>query len=175
MFGASIMQDRDLSEYNPSLSNTSKNLPCSHHLCKLGTNCKGPKEPCPYIVDYSSENTSTSGFLVEDKLHLASVSDHATKNHVQASVILGWVCLSSFVSAAVIIIIITIFFWTGMCSRFLSDTCYVSLFFFLVSNFIKAAVAGYKVVAIWMELLLMVLWDWDLGTFQFQVCLQKLD
>ncbi|KAM3736180.1 hypothetical protein ACB098_10G142900 [Castanea mollissima] len=89
VFGASIMQDRDLSEYNPSLSNTSKNLPCSHHLCKLGTNCKGPKEPCPYIVDYSSANTSTSGFLVEDKLHLASVSDHATKNHVQASVILG--------------------------------------------------------------------------------------
>ena len=121
MFGASIMQDKDLSEYNPSLSNTSKNLPCSHHLCKLGTNCKGPKEPCPYIVDYSSENTSTSGFLVEDKLHLASVSDHATKNHVQASVILGCVCLSSFVSAAVIIIIITIFFWTGMHSRFLSD------------------------------------------------------
>ncbi|XP_075639744.1 aspartic proteinase-like protein 1 isoform X1 [Castanea sativa] len=83
------MLDRDLSEYNPSLSNTSKNLPCSHHLCKLGTNCKGPKEPCPYIVDYSSANTSTSGFLVEDKLHLASVSNHATKNHVQASVILG--------------------------------------------------------------------------------------
>ncbi|KAK4559647.1 hypothetical protein RGQ29_008734 [Quercus rubra] len=89
VFGASIMQDKDLSEYNPSLSNTSKNLPCSHHLCKLGTNCKGPKEPCPYIVDYNSENTSTSGFLVEDKLHLASASNHATKNHVQASVILG--------------------------------------------------------------------------------------
>ena len=120
MFGASIMQDKDLSEYNPSLSSTSKNLPCSHHLCKLGTNCKGPKEPCPYIVDYNSENTSTSGFLVEDKLHLASASNHATKNHVQASVILGCVCLSSFVSAAVIIII-TIFFWTGMHSRFLSD------------------------------------------------------
>ena len=48
-------------------------------------------------------------------------------------------------------------------------------FFFLVFNFVKAAVAGYKVVVIWMELLLMVLWDWDLGTFQFQVCLQKQD
>uniref|UniRef100_A0A2N9IMC3 Peptidase A1 domain-containing protein n=1 Tax=Fagus sylvatica TaxID=28930 RepID=A0A2N9IMC3_FAGSY len=87
----SNMLDRDLSEYRPSLSNTSKNLPCSHHLCKQNTNCEGPdeKEPCSYIAEYNSENTSSSGFLVEDKLHLASVSDNATQNHVQASVILG--------------------------------------------------------------------------------------
>lgn len=95
------MQDRDLSEYRPSLSNTSKNLPCSHHLCKQNTNCEGPdeKEPCSYIAEYNSENTSSSGFLVEDKLHLASVSDNATQNHVQASVILGCVyivCLPLF-------------------------------------------------------------------------------
>lgn len=89
VFGASIMQDKDLSEYSPSFSSTSKHLPCSHNLCKLSTNCKGPKEPCPYIAEYDTENTSSSGFLVEDKLHLASVSDHATQNHVQASVIFG--------------------------------------------------------------------------------------
>ncbi|XP_062145867.1 aspartic proteinase-like protein 1 isoform X2 [Alnus glutinosa] len=83
------MLDKDLSEYSPSFSSTSKHLPCSHNLCKLSTNCKGLKEPCPYIAEYETENTSSSGFLVEDKLHLASVSDHATQNHVQASVILG--------------------------------------------------------------------------------------
>ncbi|KAG2709240.1 hypothetical protein I3760_05G229200 [Carya illinoinensis] len=89
VFGASIMQDRDLSEYSPSFSNTSEDLPCSHHLCEQSGNCKSLKEPCPYIAEYDSENTTSSGFLVEEKLHLASVSNHATQNHVQASVILG--------------------------------------------------------------------------------------
>ncbi|KAG2709241.1 hypothetical protein I3843_05G208500 [Carya illinoinensis] len=83
------MLDRDLSEYSPSFSNTSEDLPCSHHLCEQSGNCKSLKEPCPYIAEYDSENTTSSGFLVEEKLHLASVSNHATQNHVQASVILG--------------------------------------------------------------------------------------
>ncbi|KAI4337735.1 hypothetical protein L6164_016113 [Bauhinia variegata] len=81
--------DRDLSEYSPSLSSTSRHLPCSHQLCDQGPNCKSPKEPCPYIVQYSSENTSSSGFLIEDKLHLASDGRYSTESSVQASIILG--------------------------------------------------------------------------------------
>ncbi|KAH7524443.1 aspartic proteinase-like protein 1 isoform X2 [Ziziphus jujuba] len=81
--------DRDMSEYSPSLSSTSKQLPCSHQLCKLSTNCKGPKDPCHYTAEYNTENTSSSGFLIEDKLHLASSSGHAKPTYVQASVILG--------------------------------------------------------------------------------------
>ncbi|OVA14651.1 Peptidase A1 [Macleaya cordata] len=81
--------DRDLSEYSPSGSSTSKHVSCSHELCELGPNCKNPKQPCPYIANYYSENTSSSGLLVEDTLHLASSSDHASKNLVQAPVIIG--------------------------------------------------------------------------------------
>lgn len=81
--------DRDLSEYNPSKSSTSKHLSCSNRFCQLGSNCKNPKEHCPYNVDYYSENTSSSGFLFEDQLHLVSIDLHANKSLLEASVILG--------------------------------------------------------------------------------------
>ena len=83
------MQDRDLNQYSPSLSSTSRHLPCSHQLCNQNSNCKGFKDRCPYIKEYTSDNTSTSGFLIEDKLHLSS--NNATKNSVQASIIIGYV------------------------------------------------------------------------------------
>lgn len=85
------MQDRDLNQYSPSLSSTSRHLPCSHQLCNPKSSCKGSKDPCPYITRYASYNTSSSGFLIEDKLHLASNSRHGTKNSMQASIILGYV------------------------------------------------------------------------------------
>lgn len=88
------MQDRDLNEYSPSASSTSKHLSCSHRLCDLGTSCQNPKQPCPYTIDYYTENTSSSGLLVEDILHLISGGDNALKNSVQASVIIG--CVYSY-------------------------------------------------------------------------------
>lgn len=81
--------DRDLSEYIPSKSNTSKHLHCSHEFCELGPNCKNPKLPCPYISKYLTENTSSSGYLVEDTIHLATNNDHASKSLIQAPVIIG--------------------------------------------------------------------------------------
>ncbi|XP_028094136.1 aspartic proteinase-like protein 1 isoform X1 [Camellia sinensis] len=81
--------DRDLNEYSPSGSTTSKHLSCSHQLCQLGPNCQSPKQPCPYTVNYYSENTSSSGLLVEDTLHLAAGSDDASNISVQAPVIIG--------------------------------------------------------------------------------------
>ncbi|KAL6959295.1 cathepsin D [Sarracenia purpurea var. burkii] len=81
-------QDRDLNEYNPSGSTTSKHLSCSHQLCQLGPNCQSPKQPCPYMVNYYSEDTSSSGFLVEDTLHLGG-SDDASNVPVKAPVIIG--------------------------------------------------------------------------------------
>ncbi|KAM0971707.1 hypothetical protein FF1_019611 [Malus domestica] len=81
--------DRDLNQYRPSLSSTSKQLSCSHQLCKSSTNCKGPAEPCPYIVQYKSENTASSGFLIEDVLHLTSASKNTAPSSVQAPVIVG--------------------------------------------------------------------------------------
>lgn len=88
------MQDKDLNEYSPSGSNTSKHVSCSHELCTAGPNCKSPKQPCPYTVDYVSENTSTSGLLVEDILHLVSGGDDASNNSIRAPVIIGCVLLN---------------------------------------------------------------------------------
>ncbi|KAH7861334.1 hypothetical protein Vadar_024717 [Vaccinium darrowii] len=80
--------DRDLNEYNPSGSSTSKHLSCGHQLCQLGPNCQSPTQPCPYTVNYFSEDTSSSGFLVEDTLHLAGSGDTSNIS-VQAPVIIG--------------------------------------------------------------------------------------
>lgn len=82
------MQDKDLSMYSPAESRTSRYLSCNHELCSLGSTCGSAKQPCPYRINYYSENTSSSGLLVEDILHLATSEDHAS---VQASVIIGWV------------------------------------------------------------------------------------
>ncbi|KAK9134339.1 hypothetical protein Syun_013669 [Stephania yunnanensis] len=89
VIGASIMQDRDLSEYSPTGSSTSKHLSCSHALCEESPNCESPKQPCPYTAKYSSENTTSAGFLIEDILHLASSSDPGSKRLVQAPIIIG--------------------------------------------------------------------------------------
>ncbi|ONK73989.1 uncharacterized protein A4U43_C03F1650 [Asparagus officinalis] len=78
--------DKDLGTYNPAESKTSRHLPCSHELCDLGTSCKNPKQSCPYTLNYYSENTSSSGLLVEDMLHLATNGEHSS---VHALVIVG--------------------------------------------------------------------------------------
>lgn len=90
VFGASIMQDRDLNEYNPSSSSTSKHVSCSHQLCESASGCGSPKEPCPYTVNYFTENTSSSGLLVEDILHFSSGSGDTLNTSVQAPVLLGY-------------------------------------------------------------------------------------
>ncbi|KAH7683877.1 Aspartic peptidase A1 family protein [Dioscorea alata] len=77
---------KDLGIYSPAESRTSKNLSCNHKLCASGPNCENPNEPCPYTIDYYSENTTSSGVLVEDKLYLATATD---KTAVQAEVIIG--------------------------------------------------------------------------------------
>ncbi|XP_028755089.1 aspartic proteinase-like protein 1 isoform X1 [Neltuma alba] len=81
--------DKDLNEYSPSRSTSSKNLSCSHQLCEMGSDCKSSRQLCPYTVNYVSENTSSSGLLVEDILHLASSGDGESNSTVQASVIIG--------------------------------------------------------------------------------------
>ncbi|XWS33287.1 hypothetical protein CRYUN_Cryun22dG0068400 [Craigia yunnanensis] len=81
--------DRDLSEYRPSASSSSRHIPCSHRLCESSPNCKSSKQQCLYAIDYFTENTSSSGLLVEDRLHLASASGHTSNTSMQAPVIIG--------------------------------------------------------------------------------------
>ncbi|XP_019437606.1 PREDICTED: aspartic proteinase-like protein 1 isoform X1 [Lupinus angustifolius] len=81
--------DRDLNEYSPSRSISSKHISCSHQLCDLGSTCKSSKQQCPYTMNYLSENTSSSGLLVEDILHLQSGGEGVSNSSVQASVVIG--------------------------------------------------------------------------------------
>ncbi|XP_057783757.1 aspartic proteinase-like protein 1 isoform X4 [Salvia miltiorrhiza] len=89
VFRAFIMQDKDLNEYNPSGSSTSKTISCSHQLCELGTNCPNPRQQCPYTINYYSDDTSTSGFLVEDILHLLPGHSDVSNKSVKAPVVIG--------------------------------------------------------------------------------------
>lgn len=93
VFGASIMQDKELGEYSPSHSSTSKRIPCSHELCEMGPNCKMPLSHCPYSVIYLSEDTSRSGYLFEDQLHLVSVGGNKQQGSIQASILIGYIHL----------------------------------------------------------------------------------
>ncbi|KAL7154611.1 hypothetical protein ABFS83_03G013000 [Erythranthe nasuta] len=83
------MLEKELGEYSPSRSNSSKIIPCGHELCQQGYNCKNPSAHCPYSANYLSEDTSSSGFLFEDQLHLSSVGGNKLQRSVHAAVLIG--------------------------------------------------------------------------------------
>ncbi|KAL9278999.1 Aspartic proteinase-like protein 1 [Arabidopsis thaliana] len=88
----SSLATKDLNEYNPSSSSTSKVFLCSHKLCDSASDCESPKEQCPYTVNYLSGNTSSSGLLVEDILHLTYNTNNRLMNgssSVKARVVIG--------------------------------------------------------------------------------------
>ncbi|XP_022879761.1 aspartyl protease family protein 1 isoform X2 [Olea europaea var. sylvestris] len=62
--------DFELTIYDPNGSSTSKNVTCNNDLCPHYYGCTGESSQCPYSVSYVSSETSTSGILVEDVLHL---------------------------------------------------------------------------------------------------------
>lgn len=79
--------DFDLSVYNPNGSSTSKKVTCNNSLCVHRNQCLGTFSNCPYMVSYVSAETSTSGILVEDVLHLTKEDNH--NELVEAYVIFG--------------------------------------------------------------------------------------
>lgn len=86
-----LWQDFKLTMYNPEGSSTSKNVTCDNSLCEQRNQCPGTISSCPYSVSYVSAQTSTSGVLVEDVLHLTREDN----NHesVEAYVTFGLVVL----------------------------------------------------------------------------------
>ncbi|XP_026418239.1 aspartyl protease family protein 1-like [Papaver somniferum] len=64
--------------YSSNSSATSKAVPCNNSLCELQRECSESSGQCPYRVEYR-ENTSSSGVLVEDVLHLI-IEDHEQKD-----------------------------------------------------------------------------------------------
>nr|GMC65855.1 aspartyl protease family protein 1 isoform X1 [Ipomoea batatas] len=79
--------DFALSIYNLNGSSTSKKVTCSNSFCYHRNNCLGTFSHCPYSVSYLSSETSTSGILVEDILHLKT--DDTEEDFVQAYVVFG--------------------------------------------------------------------------------------
>ncbi|WVZ11624.1 hypothetical protein V8G54_016154 [Vigna mungo] len=67
----------DFSIYDLKGSSTSEKVLCNSSLCELQKQCSSSGSVCPYEVNYLSNGTSTSGFLVDDVLHLITNDDQA--------------------------------------------------------------------------------------------------
>ncbi|VAI93661.1 unnamed protein product [Triticum turgidum subsp. durum] len=79
----------ELRPYSPGKSSTSKAVTCEHALCERPNACAATNSTsCPYSVRYVSANTSSSGVLVEDVLHLSREAGGAS-TAVRAPVVLG--------------------------------------------------------------------------------------
>ncbi|KAL5201253.1 hypothetical protein ABZP36_035607 [Zizania latifolia] len=73
--------------YSPEKSTTSRKVPCSSSFCDLQGACRSKSNSCPYNIQYLSDNTSSSGVLVEDVLYLTSES--AQSKVVTAPIMFG--------------------------------------------------------------------------------------
>ncbi|XP_044442375.1 aspartyl protease family protein 1 isoform X1 [Triticum aestivum] len=81
----------ELRPYSPGKSSTSKAVTCEHALCERPNACAAAgnsSSSCPYSVRYVSANTSSSGVLVEDVLHLSRQTG-GLSTAVKAPVVLG--------------------------------------------------------------------------------------
>ncbi|KAK9670662.1 hypothetical protein RND81_13G216200 [Saponaria officinalis] len=58
----------DFNIYSLSTSSSGKEMSCTNPLC--GRGCIPSQSHCPYRVEYLSANTSSTGYVVEDVLHL---------------------------------------------------------------------------------------------------------
>lgn len=61
-----------LNVYNPAASKTSKHVTCDSNICASKKTCKSTSDNCSYEIQYVSDNTSSSGILIEDVIHLTS-------------------------------------------------------------------------------------------------------
>ncbi|XVF15968.1 hypothetical protein REPUB_Repub09cG0201600 [Reevesia pubescens] len=95
-----LWQDFELSIYDPKGSSTSKKVTCNSSLCALRNQCLGTFSNCPYMVSYMSAQTSTSGVLVEDVLHLTTKDGHLESVEAYVTFGCGQVQSGSFLDVA---------------------------------------------------------------------------
>ncbi|KAD7117710.1 hypothetical protein E3N88_04978 [Mikania micrantha] len=77
----------NMSIYNPKESSTSKKISCNHRMCTATCPESGIVGTCPYSSSYISSQTSTSGILIEDFLHMET--DDSDAKIVNAFVTFG--------------------------------------------------------------------------------------
>ncbi|KAH9308163.1 hypothetical protein KI387_036074, partial [Taxus chinensis] len=87
--GVNYGLDLELQTYSQSASKTSKPVPCASDLCDLQNTCSKSSNQCPYKISYVSENTSSSGTLVEDILYLTPGDGMQNGEVVKAPITFG--------------------------------------------------------------------------------------
>ncbi|MBA0770009.1 hypothetical protein Gotri_018691 [Gossypium trilobum] len=97
---SALLKDFELSIYDPKGSSTSKRVTCNSSLCAHRNQCLGTFSSCPYIVSYMSDQTSTSGVLLEDVLHLTTEDGHAELVEAYVTFGCGQVQSGSFLDVA---------------------------------------------------------------------------
>jgi hypothetical protein len=80
-------QTIDLNIYELDKSSTRENVPCNSNMCKqTQTQCPSSRSSCRYEVEYLSNDTSSSGFLIEDVLHLITDNDQTKDVDTQVTI-----------------------------------------------------------------------------------------
>ncbi|XP_021854098.1 aspartyl protease family protein 1-like isoform X2 [Spinacia oleracea] len=92
--------DFELSIYNPKASSTSTKVSCNDTLCQHRNKCLGSFRHCPYVISYVSAETSTSGILVEDVMHLTTEDHHPESVEAYITFGCGQVQTGSFLDVA---------------------------------------------------------------------------
>ncbi|XP_027179333.1 aspartyl protease family protein 1 isoform X1 [Coffea eugenioides] len=78
----------DFNMYSLNTSSTGMTVPCNSTMCDARRRaCLASRKACAYEVSYLSGNTSSTGLLVEDVLHLAT--DDSQQKVVDAPITLG--------------------------------------------------------------------------------------
>ncbi|KAJ9146926.1 hypothetical protein P3X46_029139 [Hevea brasiliensis] len=89
-----------LNIYSTNNSSTSEKVPCNSSLCSQQKQCSSSQSVCPYQVLYLSENTSSSGYLVEDFLHLTTDDTQRTAHNATITFGCGQRQTGSFLDGA---------------------------------------------------------------------------
>ncbi|XP_057541569.1 aspartyl protease family protein 1-like isoform X2 [Amaranthus tricolor] len=86
--GVEIQNDSlEFSIYSLNTSSSGRVVQCDSPLCAHKTSCPASSSTCPYRVIYLSSNTSSSGYLVEDVLHLTA--DDNPSESIEAKIPFG--------------------------------------------------------------------------------------
>ncbi|KAI4327779.1 hypothetical protein L6164_020202 [Bauhinia variegata] len=86
--------------YGPEDSSTSQSVLCNSSLCEQQRQCPSSSSSCPYQVRYLSNGTSSTGFLVEDVLHLITDDDQTKDADTRITFGCGQVQTGSFLDGA---------------------------------------------------------------------------
>ncbi|KAK9129396.1 hypothetical protein Sjap_009883 [Stephania japonica] len=90
----------DFNIYSPNASSTSKRVPCESSLCEFQRGCSKATDVCSYEVLYLSNDTSSSGVLVEDVLRLVREDDNLEAVDAPITFGCGQVQTGSFLDGA---------------------------------------------------------------------------